>query len=586
MNIPANKGVALVVFGNEFPRTEEKFDVVIANKKFEENMRALGSRFIDFENLVEPGSVYEAGAFLDELSRLKFSDGTHVATSSSYQGFELWWAHYNALFQHFCIPYTQYKKLLLSLEGYQRVYVYDSPYKMLFAYYLEAHGVEMVILKTSGLRSPVPLGVFLQILITILSLPVLAVLRRPITVFIGDKFEKNKDYDFRMGLMYEELRRRDVPFAECIRSLETWSVVLQNAFVRRRPVIYSEAVVFLGRFLSHLSGGRLRAKRECIAWMGASPRDPDERFKLLVATHYLQTVSDDIWAIRIMKWTLWFIGARAGLFTAVLERNFHAALGCKLNALPTVGIQHGVASRYSTPYDFLTGFDGGKMFSVDIYGVWSEWWKEYYLKNSNAYKPEQLYVSGPMRPLGAEHGVRAPDPRSRTTRVLFISEQTAAPSEVMPYLRELFRHSDIRLTIKFRPFRDGFEDWLRMHEPDIFERKDVQIVKGGMQETIAEADVVVGLRSTGVLESLLQFKIPIFIYTHKWGDYYGMNASEDTRALFSESPTDLPGKIKNTKNISAELLESLRERYFGDQNRNGSVWAIEQLVRLLRTRYP
>jgi hypothetical protein len=306
--------------------------------------------------------------------------------------------------------------------------------------------------------------------------------------------------------------------------------------------------------------------------------EPGARFRLLLAAHYLRSAGDDRRAVQLMRLIYRLIGVRAAFFTAAMERNFHAVLACKLEGIPTVGIMHGVASRYGTPYDFMPGYHGEKRLSVDRYGVWSEWWRGYYLAQSAAYAPEQLVVSGPMRPFVAEDAPAAKGP----VRVLFVAEQTAVPEEVMPYLHALAARRDVTLAVKFRPFRDGFEEWLKRHEPALLSRQDISFSKGSMQEAFHEADVAVGCHSTGVLEALLAGKAPLFIRTEKWGDYYEFTKSEETRPLFAESPEELVERLMSVRTtLPRALLTELRERYFGDPHKNGSEWVVAQLQEYL-----
>src|SRR3990167_8889962 len=145
-----------------------------------------------------------------------------------------------------------------------------------------------------------------------------------------------------------------------------------------------------------------------------------------------------------MKLILKFIGIKAAIILSAGGRNLHEVLACKLLGIRIVGIQHGMSSKDYMVSDFMHEFDGEKCLSVDKYGLWSEWWKEYYLKNSRAYKPEQLYISGPMRPL--EHAdIPALSAAGHSLKVLFLSEQLAAPTEILPYLEVLMEAKDISL---------------------------------------------------------------------------------------------------------------------------------------------
>lgn len=582
-------GSVLVIFTEKIPRKAQEwwrqFDVVVAPRRLESMVQGYRLVFVDIENLTEPGSIYEASSFLEELSYLKLADGSRLAKSFTYEGYELWWTHYSDLFFYFCLPYTQYKKLLEYLKVFQGVYFYRPPYRSLFSCYLRAYGCEINILSKPGIKSPsfLPFGVILQIFITFLCLPILMIQKRRVMLFTGDKFEKDKDYDFRMKFIYEELREKDIPFVEFIRSLESWRTILEHAWKRRRAVIYPEAVAFVGRFASILSGGHALARQKFGAHTFVSEKNPEVLFKLSVATQYLLGVYDDIWAVRIMKWILRVIGVKVAIVTAAMERNFHAVLGCKLNAIPTVGILHGAHSRHYNVYDFMLGFDGEKMLSVDKYGLWSEWWQSHFREYSRAYKPEQLYISGPMRPLLKSDGVKTFSEAPRgPVRVLFVSEEMAVPREVLPYLHELLKQKNIELTIKFRPYRDGFEQWLLEHEPGILKQNNLTIIKGSMQDAIRNADVTVGCQSTGVLESLLQLKVPIYFRTRKWGDYYNLKEYDKKHSFFAENPEELIEKIQNVRSVPINTLKDLRERYFGDPYQNGSKWVVEQAEKILR----
>jgi len=584
------QGGVLAVFGKELPhrwlKSKHAIDVVLAREGLRRHIEAMGFKFVPIEPLIEAGSIYEASAFAEELSRLKLADGSRVSKSFIYKGYELWWIHYNSLFLYFCLPYTQYRKLLEYLKNFQSVYFFQLPYKSLFSCYLQAYGCELSILRGPGLKAPsfLPFGVLLQILITLLCLPILMVRKRRIMLFTGDKFEKSRDYDFRMRFIYEELRQRDLPFVEFIRSLESWKTVLKHVAKRKRPVIYSEAVTFVGRFASVISGGHALARRRFGAHTFASETDPEMRFKLLIATQYLLGVYDDIWAIRIMKLILRAIGVRAAFITAAVERNFHTVLGCKLNAIPIVGILHGAASRSYNVYDFLPGFDGKKMLSVDKYGLWSEWWKEYYLKNSKAYRPEQLYISGPMRPLmGMDTRLDQSQERSGLTKVLFVSEQLAVPEEVLPYLNALIEEKNVSVYLTFRPYRDGFEIWLKNNHPEILARFGAdKILRNGINDAISKCDVVVGTHSTAVLEALFVLKPIVFFSTKKWGDYFNLKDYDLKYKFFAESLEELMDGVKRSRGIPVDTLKKLQERFFGDPHKNGSKWVVEQAEQVLR----
>ncbi len=577
-----------VIFSQDIPQEKKEwwvsFETVVAPKILHEKIESYGCTCVPLEDFVEAGSIYEASAFVEELSRLTLPDGTCLVKSATYEGYELWWMHYTDLFTRFCLPYTQYKKLLTYTKDYEQVHMYNAPFESLFSCYLNAYDCIITHIHTEKRKTPawLPFGIVIQIVLTLMSLPVLMVQCKKIMVFIGDKFEGQNDFDFRMKFIYKELRSRNHPFVEFVRSLQPWNILLLHAFRRKRPVIYASAITFLARYASILSGDRARSLRRFDAQQFVSVEDREKRFKLTIATQYLLTVSDEVWEIRFMKFITRLIGIQAGFIGAASERNFATVLACKLNTIPTVGILHGVSSRHYNVYDFLPGYDSKKSMSVDIYGVWSEWWKTYYETYSRVYTPEQLIVSGPMRPLThTDAPILTRDPFKDTVRVLFISEEMAVPEEVIPYIYALMESETVRVTIKFRPYPDGFEKWLMKHMPDLLTHEKIHLVRGSILEALNDADVVVGCQSTAVLEGLLQLKVPLFFNTHKWGDYYSMKGYGDGNQFFAENPTDLVNKIMHTEVVRTETLLELKERYFGDPYKNGSMWVVDQIVKAL-----
>ncbi|MEX0651996.1 MAG: hypothetical protein WD509_00795 [Candidatus Paceibacterota bacterium] len=581
---------ALVIFGKELPPRLAQFKsgstVVFAYKQIRNEVEDAGFKWSPLEELVDPGNIYEARKFVEELSRVSLPDGSRVTKSGVYEGYELWWAHCQNLFLYFTLPHTQYKRLLESLKKYNSIFLYQPPYKSLFLCYLRAYGKEVSVLSESYLSGQkiIPLGVVVQMFITFISIPILIVRRYPVMMFTGDKFEKSKDYDFRMRFLYEELRSRQIHFVEFIRSLEPWRVIIEHALKRRRPIIYSEAVTFSARFISFVTGGSRRVRNKFMFPKPLEGMSSEGYFRLLVTTQYLLTVDEDIWAIRIMKLITRLIGLRASIVTATIERNFHSVLACKLNSIPVTGILHGANTHNYNVYDFMQGFDGEKRLSVDKYGVWSEWWKAYYEKESDAYGKEQLFVSGPMRPLEgvATHQERVSANNSKK-KVLFVSEIVAVPAEVMPYLEALTKVEDFDVYIKFRSYGDNFEAWLNNNRPDFLNTFDKKkILKGDMHKAIEICDVIVGSQSTGVIEATLHLKPFVFFRTKKWGDYFSMKSFDSQYSFFAEDSSELEDCIRKSGTIPTDVLKGVRDKFFGDPHKNGSAWVIDQVEDVLQ----
>lgn len=535
------------------------------------------------ETYVDAGSIYEASALAEELSRLVLPSGERLAKSVTYKGYELWWIHYNKLYLSACLPYTQYKRLLEFAARFDAVYVESPPYPLLFSVYLSAHNVKLLNGRdVNRSLQRISFGVIVQSLLTLFMLPLLVLKRAPVMVFTSDLFDGSNDYDFRMRFIYEELRARKIRFVEWIRSLEPWRVVMGHAAKRRRPVVYSEAVRHVGHVLDIVTGGSRRIRRRLGVDCLTNSSDPNVRFKYQLAAQSLCDSGADVWSIRLMSAPLWLSGVKVAYVTATADRNFHAVLACKILKIPIIGILHGVASKDYNVYDFLPGYDGKNRLSVDFYGVWSDWWRDYYITHSKAYAPDQLVVSGLMRPLLKKNEYIKKIDKSGKTKVLFVSEQLAVPKEVLPYLQALLNRNDIDVYFTFRPYRDGFEVWLRQHHPEILVNiPEDHILRSGISEAVKHCDVVVGAHSTAVLEALFIPKPIVLFNTSKWGDYFSLEGFHKQHSFFVKSPNELVEAIQGGADVPSEILLELQRRFFGDTYQNGSKWVVDQIENIL-----
>lgn len=576
----------LVISAIKLPIKSEKwwrqFDTVIAPKVLESKCRERQLNFIDIETLIDSGNVQEAAEFLRSLSLLKVYDGRRLSKIITYQGYELWWIHYDDLMYKFCLPYTQYVRLLAHLKNYTYVYLYKPPFSDLFEYYLESYEVEYTL--ESQFTSKLPLGLLFQVFLSIPFLLWAKMLNPKIMVWSSDLFDPPRDHDFRMRFIYEELRKRKICFTEFIRSLESSSTIFKHAHKRKRPVVYSFAInkvaYKLGNFFDK------RHKKRFLKLVLSNSTDPLRRFQFKVASCYLQNVSGDIWGIKTSSFILQFLGIKTAIIIAAFCRNFTEVLACKIQGVHTIGILHGFSSKDYNVYDFMPEFDGEKSLSLDKYGVWSEWWRDYYIKYSKVYDYRQLYVSGLMRPIVEDHGLglkkifSVSDSEARI-KVLFVSEQLASPGEILPYLKALLEVETLSIFIHFRAYRDGFEEWLKLNSPEIIEKigKD-KIFRGNIHNSITACDVVVGSHSTAVLEATLQIKPFVSFHTQKWGDYFELRTFNNG-SFFAENPQELVSRVKKSTFVSTEVLKEMQKRFFGDPHRNGSKWVVEEAQKFI-----
>lgn len=567
---------ALVLFKSELPKRSFAWwgtcNTLIAPLSLESEAKKRGLSFESLESFVDAGSIQEAAAFLNELAKITYPNGVRVSESVTYRGYELWWLQYDELYYRQCLPYTKYRRLMTHLLAFSQVTLCAPPSSPLFHAFLGAQGANYKI--EDGSRSFPPLGIWLQVLISLVSWPLLVIRRPSVLLYTGDLFDPPRDHSFRMRFIYEELYRRKISFVEFIRSMEPAKTMLSHAFVRRRPVLYSYAIKVV---ISWLAGGRADYVRPV-----SDSTDSDHVFKLALASTYIRNVRGVRWSITVMNFLVRSIGIRAALIPAASSRTGHEVLGCKIAGIPTIGVLHGAASRYYNVYDFMPEYRGEKRISLDLYGMWSKWWRDYYIANGKAYVPEQLVVSGPMRPMRSGAPSR-PSHDGGPIKVLFVSEQLAEPSEVLPYLSALLDDPRVEVYLTFRSYRDGFEDWLKEHHPEILGKVNkANSIRTGIQDAIGRSAVVVGSHSTAVLEALFQMRPIVFFNTRKWGDYFGLESLNERYGIFANDPKELVKFVIESERAPQSTLEELTEMFFGDPHKNGSAWVVDEIEKRLK----
>jgi hypothetical protein len=576
----------LVVFSDNLPRrVRRKVSTIIAPASLARKVRARGLDFVDLDSLVDFGNIYEAAALTERLTQISLLDGRRLTELVTFQGYELWWIHYDAFYYNFLLPLTQYRRLVERLVGFSEVQLCDVPNLPLFRYYLEAYGVRWVNLQRWGARILWWKCLLREIFDSLFSFLALMLLKgRGAKVLLhpcfGDLLDYPHDYDFRMRRIFEELRARNIPFVEIVRSTQPLRVMLQHARHRRRPVIYSSSLVMLIYRVGDALSGRGNLQRKVVQQMAGRP--PEERFLARVATHYQRNARNPVIAIRLMSVILRWLGIRVAFVLHPSARSLHELIACKLNNIPTVGIQHGAGKRTYLVSEYMAGYEGAHSLGTDVFGCWSEYWYNEYRQYSRVLRPEQLQIAGHLRPVPAELlSIREQSHAPNIIQVLHVSDTIVDPREPLPYLRALVADPRLRVTIKARPMiKDRLVAYLRDHAPDVFAQ--VEVVTGDIHQAITRSDVVVGCYSTAVLEGLLQFKPLVFFNTQRWGDYYEFQAIEAARGFFAKSPEMAPECVKAVLQTPRETLEQLRGYFWGDPTRDGGKWVVDQIERLLQ----
>ena len=148
-------------------------------------------------------------------------------------------------------------------------------------------------------------------------------------------------------------------------------------FKRKRVVIYIDAFVRIIKFSSKF---KIDLKNFC-DFDSIDRSIIEENFKNILATEILLNLR----IFRNIKNVfIWHISSKtSGIF-----------FWAKKNNIKTIGIMHGLAFKEYVYSETMPGLKFKKNFKIYHFGVWSEYWYEYYKKNSSIV--DNLEISGPL----------------------------------------------------------------------------------------------------------------------------------------------------------------------------------------------
>ena len=368
-----------------------------------------------------------------------------------------------------------------------------------------------------------------------------------VAVYSEDFYADETSGDPRFGRLFVELYRNNIPFVEFVRSNSGVRSAIKNILKRRRPVVYYESLLLIVNMLQRLSH-----RRNILQILEKSQQEYlINYFDVVPTVLSIRLVEKILMFIHVSKFVCWEFNSR----TATL------IVAAKCQKIKTIGMMHGAAPNKYMAHEFMSSFNSTNKLGPDVYGVWSNWWAQYYENHSTIYK--EIVVSGMQRkPKGAVVGT----PRLFKSHALWISEPLVPYEHVRPYILKMLENG-WAITIKRRPFpEDVFYERLRADQ-DIF--PSVKRSADSMIQAMLGIDLVVGCQSTAVLEGLFYGKNISFFNVPRWGNYF--EVADEYILNRVEEVEDL------RKNLESQCIETLRERFFGHASNDGITWLIESL---------
>lgn len=529
-----------------------------------------GLELASLEDFRRPASVQTTAQLLEGVSRAELPVGGRLSQLVRYADFEVWWLTQKQVYSQYLTPYVEYARLWQRLAAADLVLFGDvSPLTRLAELVLTVNGIphryldRLVRIKTGlqrlNLRSL--LLSFVQIIVSLASLTVL-VLRRPrLAIWAGDRITPPLDCDFRYEDLYRSLRQARLGFVEFLRSYTTPREFVRNLLRRRRPVVYPESFLrpFFPLFQAWAASRLRRLTRQISGQLNNATAE--DRLLTLVAVQVLADCLILRAQIPVSRCLLWLTGLKVLFVPGGYSRVGPLVMAAKCQGVATVGLMHGPYVRQYHPDEVGLGFDGPRSHAIDLFGVWSEYWKNYYRHDGRFFRDEQLFVAGHLREFPA---VRSPASLTshQPLRVLLLSEPLVESAEILPYLKTILGDRRFQLAIKCRPDRN--DPILRALAARGVE---LPLAHGRMEPALAHTDVVIGSHSTALLEALYFYKPILVLRTERWGDYFSL--APVAPQVLVDRPGALPVALTTAVQQGLGPVTALRSRFWGSLSFSG-----------------
>jgi hypothetical protein len=543
-------------------------DALIASVK---QNRDFGIADFYLDDYLSQGSVQRAAQLTNEI--YAHSPNRKILEYYSYKEIEVPWAWYDLVYKH-TLTFTCLEEFCGKLQAYDRIELHDihSKHASVLCLYF---GSKVIVKKGQSERKQIPIlhralaiavslvRTAIVVLHTLLSCLVISIFRRrSVGIWIGDFIFQGTDSDFRISELYRQMRFNHIKFVEFVR-FKDFSIFRKHWWIRKRPTVYYEILLAPFYFLFRRHRG---------------PEGSDFYGRVLASFNYQSQVLKT--SLPFFVNLLRFLGVRAIFSFNLTSRNAHVALAAKLAGIKTVGIMHGVCVRTYNVTEFMEPYTSPHMIGPDFFGVWSDWQQELYRKYCRIVPPDQIEVSGLLRPVQLELGLKQKPyslVRGPKVRVLIISEPLVDPKEFINQFSALLDNSDFEVAVKTRPMIvDPYVIKLKKYLPRF---EQLEFLSDRLENVARDFDVFVGSHSTAVLEASLFGKLTVLLESKKWGDYF------EVSSVLPEVKMPIPKTELLTRHIQDRILNErqlnsvtrIREAYFG-RVEDGCAWMIDKVT--------
>lgn len=533
--------------------------------------------------------------------------------------------HRQILFDHFLLPFTQYRRLLETCAGAEKIYLHDPPADLTpllslvpsVAHRIASRPRSRVVAQV-GWRLRSSVSRCLLVLLSVVAAAWAWVARPRTAIYSVDA--AGPDGSNRWTAALEgALRDRGERFIT-LRWTPGGRRALGNFISRPRPSIYLNALIPV----------------EPSPRADIDHEDVTESLLLNLERHLRDRAEWSRGVMRRYASLISHLPVRAVYMMDDYVHGFEVIAACRRVGIPTVAFQHGQINGSTVGLLHPTATQGAPIFA-DRFCVWSELFRDLLIRNGSVADPESIVVTGalwtgqggdPMMvsdhrvpqgmldPAGQAALQRRNGSVSEPIRVLFLGEsydQWTLEHEVEPYVlamesagMEVSRRAHPRSARRgavFEERRSGESSghpqarvrrpWVmggRKSLPTVLaayhtlNRSDPGGVAVPLREALRRADVVVGSFSSALFEAILAERPVVLIATCRYADPHGL--ARNGAATLVTSPADLPAAVAVAASTPAAELRRRRQVVWRGAELHPAIAVLEAMDGLLESRPP
>ena len=355
---------------------------IIASKSEKLKFDNSKDKALYIEDYVEISSVAEARKLTDRI----FSHNADFIAGSDYKGYKVTWSWYSDVFQ-FCIKYLEIERLTQAIDALDVQHLKIGNISPQYRKVLEVCYFNKKVV-SSALEGG-PLLSMKQVLFNTATLlfsmaSILYFILRPgrnVATYTGDFVYKNTKSDFRLNHLYEKYKENNIQFIEFIRDTTIKNFFI-NTFKRKRFAIHYMSIIFFVDLLMK------KTKYN---------KQPKDLYQSVLFEYYRANIVLTKSTL-IIEQILKFLRVDKFVLISFSSRSAPLAIAAKSLGVKTIGIMHGLSQKEYAVQEFVQSYQESKKIGCDIYGVWSEYYLEYFRKYSKISTKNSFQLSGLLRP--------------------------------------------------------------------------------------------------------------------------------------------------------------------------------------------